>query len=319
MISEKEKAISLKSLILTGATGSIGLAIIRQCIANNIDVLVIINPNSLRKKNIPNDKRVCIVECDLSNLGNLEVDKSIMERFEGSAFIHLAWMSTSNDTDRNRITPQIANIQYAVDAVELANKLGCISFVGSGSQAQYGRTDEVLTETTPMHPETAYGMAKLCAEQMTRLACKQFGIRHVWPRILSTYGPYSGPNTVINYTIDELLNNRSPELTRCEQIWDFIYVDDAARALLLLAEYGHDGEAYVIGYGKSSRLENYMNQISEIVGASQKLGIGEREYGENTVMHLECDIYKLTKDTSFVPQIEFEEGIRRILEWKREK
>ena len=59
------------------------------------------------------------------------------------------------------------NVKYALQAVKAAKELGCTRFVGAGSQAEYGRVEGTLTPDTPAFPENGYGIAKLCAGQMT--------------------------------------------------------------------------------------------------------------------------------------------------------
>ena len=106
-------------------------------------------------------------------------------------FYHFAWGGTTGD-GRNDCEIQEKNIRYALDAAALAKRFGCSAFVGAGSQAEYGRVEGNLNSQTPAFPENGYGMAKLCAGQMTRLYCRQAGMRHVWTRILSIYGPGDG-------------------------------------------------------------------------------------------------------------------------------
>ena len=301
----------LKGIVITGATSSIGCALIEECINQGIRVLAIANRGSKNIKWIPQDDLVSIVECSLEELGDLNYNVNN----EYDAFVHLAWASTAGAIARNMLQPQAMNIKYSLDAVELAARIGCRVFLGAGSQAEYGRTDEILTEYTVTHPETGYGVAKLCAGQMTRLACRQKGMQHIWTRIVSAYGPKCQPQSVINYTITELLNGRTPSLSKGEQVWDFIYTGDVARAILLLLEKGLDGETYVIGFGKARKLSEFLLRIKDIVNPNVQLGLGDVEYGTNTVMHLACNISKLTNDTGFIPSIEFDEGIRRTEEW----
>ena len=203
--------------------------------------------------------------------------------------------------------------------MELAKKLNCKVFIGAGSQAEYGRSLDTLTEETSCQPETAYGMAKLCVGQMTRLYATQIGLDHVWTRILSGYGPNCQPQSIINYTITELLAGRSPELTGCDQIWDFIYTKDVARAMLLLAQKGVDKETYIIGSGFSEPLKNYIIKtrdiVNDITGKDTAIKFGARPYGSSTVMHLACDITKLKSDTGFSLKYSFEEGIRETANW----
>lgn len=306
----------MKSIVITGATSTIGLAMIDCCIEQNIEVLALVNPSSSKLSRIPNSSLVHVLLCGLDELSALDV----AEKGEYDAFIHLAWLATAGDEERNQLKMQAMNIQYCLDAVDLAERLGCQTFLGAGSQAEYGRKKEKLTEETVPCPETAYGIAKLCAGQMVRLACRQKGIRCVWPRILSTYGPGSQAQTVINYTITELLAGHSPELTNGEQVWDFLYVKDAAKALLLLAEKGRDGEVYLVGQGDSDYLIQYLKRVRQIVREfigkePPELGIGKKNYSEQTVMFLECDISKLVRDTGFCPGVSFEEGIKATIQW----
>lgn len=78
------------------------------------------------------------------------------------------WRGAHHWRGRNDMPAQIENIRYTIDAVRTAAAMGCRVFVGTGSQAEYGRVDGVLRADTPTNPENGYGMAKLCAGQMSR-------------------------------------------------------------------------------------------------------------------------------------------------------
>jgi nucleoside-diphosphate-sugar epimerase len=302
----------INKVALTGATGTLGTAIIRDCIANGIKVIAFTNRGSVNEHRIPQSDLVTKVYCSLEEMHSLETGE-----LRADVFFHLAWGHT-NRAVRNILTPQVDNIKYSLDSVDLAHRLGCRVYVGAGSQAEYGRTNQVLIENTPVNPETAYGMAKLCSGQMTRLACKNKGIKHIWPRILSTYGPNTQDTTILNYTISSLLHGQKPLLTACEQIWDFLYVDDAARALMLLATKGRDGEIYCVSSGETRTLKEYVSVVSEAIGGDIEVGFGEVPYGENTVMHLEGDITKLRTETGFEPMVKFEDGILKTIEWAKD-
>ena len=89
--------------------------------------------------------------------------------------------------------------------------LGCKVFLGAGSQAEYGRVSGILRPDTPAFPENGYGMAKLCAGQMSRVECQTLGMDHVWARILSVYGPHDGPATMISGTVHHAAGRRRPQ------------------------------------------------------------------------------------------------------------
>ena len=300
------------TIAITGATGTIGISLIKQAIEQRKNVIALVNKGSVNISRIPKSDLVRVIECSLSDYKDLSCDG-----LSADVFIHLAWAST-NRMVRNNLMPQVDNIKYSLDSVDLAERLGCHTYVGAGSQAEYGRKDVALTEGLIPNPESAYGMAKLCAGQMTRLSCKNKGIRHIWPRILSTYGAYTQDTTIINYTLNCLLNGKKPSLTKCEQIWDFIHVDDAARALLMLAEKGKDGEIYCIGSGTSRMMKDYILEISNLIDSSIPIGFGDISYNDNTVMHLVGDISKLKQEIGFEPCISFSEGIKKTIEWAKE-
>lgn len=300
-----------RTVAITGATGTLGIALIQECVKHDMPVIAFVHRGSPNEKRIPVHPLLKKVSCSLDEMEQLDVSD-----LQADIFIHLAWGSTNRQV-RNQLKPQVDNIRYALDSVELADRMGCSVYVGAGSQAEYGNTEELLNENTATYPKTAYGMAKLCTGQMTRLECKKRGIRHIWPRILSTYGPYTQDTTILNYSIRCMLKGEVPQLTKCEQIWDFLYVEDAARALLMLAEYGRDGEVYCVSSGQSKTLREYLEITRSQVAPEAKIGFGALPYGEDTVMCLRGDIAKLTRDTGFAPRISFEEGIAKTIEWAR--
>ena len=211
------------------------------------------------------------------------------------------------------------NENDALEAVKLAGRLGCKVFVGAGSQAEYGRVSGILTPDTPCAPENEYGRAKLRASKETRALCHTLGMRHVWTRILSIYGPYDGDRTMVMSLITALLNGQKPSLTAGEQKWDYLYADDAAEALLLLAERGKDDRIYPIGSGVARPLREYVEIIRDEIDPKLPLGFGEVPYSEKQVMYLCADISALRSDTGFEPKISFVEGARRTIGFVRSR
>lgn len=297
----------IKKVIISGATSSIGIALCEECVTNGIGIVAIIRPGSSKRSFLPDSNLIEIIESELSDYAAIESEET-----KADAFFHLAWGSTNGAAARDNTYAQADNIQTTLKAVELAKRCNCKVFVGAGSQAEYGRTDEVLTGDTACKPETAYGMTKLCAGMLSRLMCRQKGIDHVWTRILSAYGPNCSKRTVISYTVDTLLQGEKPVLSDGRQVWDFIYISDVAKALLSCARSGVSGKTYVIGYGKSKLLREFLEEVRDILSPGQDMGFGERPYNADAVMHLECDISDLTADTGFVPTVDFEEGIQRL-------
>jgi nucleoside-diphosphate-sugar epimerase len=127
----------MKKIVITGATGMIGSAIIRQALENDIEVLCIVRKDTNRFGNIPKSEKIKILFADLSEYAFLDTS----EKYD--VFFHLAWDKTFG-TSRDDVDIQLQNIQFTLDAVRLAQRLGCSVFVGAGSQAEYGVVLEPL-------------------------------------------------------------------------------------------------------------------------------------------------------------------------------
>ncbi len=297
-------------IIITGPTGAIGMALIQKCVEMDIEVTAVCHRGSARISSIPVSDKVKVAECDLDEI------RMLPEILSGTydVFFHLAWACTAGE-GRNNIEVQTQNICYTMDAVEAAGKMGCECFVGAGSQAEYGRYEGKLNAGVPAFPENGYGIAKLCAGQLSRIRCRQLGIRHIWCRILSVYGRYDGEQTMIMSSIRKMLDGKAPEYTRAEQIWDYLYSEDAARALYLAAEKGRDGATYCLGSGQARLLREYIEIMRDAIDPELSLRFGVKPYASQQVMYLCADISELHKDTGFVPEFSFEEGIKETISW----
>ena len=304
----------MKRVVVTGATGAIGRALITEAIKSGYEVLAIVHRTSTRAEELEGMACCQVLRLDLSEYGNAipEMEKQGLATQGYSMFFHLAWAAPFG-AGRNDLLLQMRNVQAAMDAVILAGKLGCDTFVGTGSQAEYGRVRECLRPHTPTEPETGYGSAKLCAGQMTRLLCEEKGIRHIWDRVLSVYGPHDRPETMISTAVSRMARNEETEFSPCEQVWDYLYSGDAARAILLSGEKGVSGKVYVIGSGVGMPLRWYIERIAEFTGYTKEIGFGKRPYNEKQVMHMVADISELKKDTGFMPEVSFEDGIREMI------
>ncbi len=323
----------MKDVIITGATGMVGAEVTRLLLRQGVNVTAITRPMSenleyledlvekdkIELDNISEDANrehgtLKLFDCDLSELRTLR-DKL---GWEHDAFFHFGWAHTFGP-GRNDASKQALNIKATVDAVHLAYETGCKAFVGAGSQAEFGIASAKLTDELPKDPKTGYGIAKLAACKLSQLECENLGIKHVWGRIVSSYGPGDNSTTMVMSAINTMLQGEKMSFTPAEQIWDYIYVEDLAKAFIALAEKGKDQKCYTIGSGEGRLLREYIYAIRDAIDPTLDVGIGEREYDKNQVMHLEADITELVADTGFVPETTFEEGIKKTVAWAREK
>jgi len=294
--------------VITGATGAIGTALIKKLLEENAEILVIARKNSQRNNCIPQHPKLQVIECDLDEIHQLEnkTGKS------WDVFYHFAWAGTMG-AGRNDSAVQEQNVQFSLDALALAQRLHCKTFIGAGSQAEYGVVQGVITSKTVTNPVNEYGKAKLKAGRMIHEKAQQLGIKSIWVRILSIYGPNDNPNTMIMSTIKKLQSGELAQFTKAEQLWDYLFSYDIATALFLLSEKGVAGKTYVLANGHSRPLKEYIIELKNLINPNAKLEFGVIPYVNNQVINLVADISELVTDTGWKPQYSFADGIRIIL------
>ncbi len=299
--------------VVTGATSMLGAACIEALINNRTEVLAIIRPGTKRRNRLPDSELISIIECDIDKMDQL----STLD-IQYDLFFHFAWTGTSH-ADRNNPTEQNRNIGYVLQAIELAKRLGCRRFIGVGSQAEYGPATERLSPGSAVRPILAYGIAKYCAGRLGALLCSQIALEFIWVRVFSVYGPYDNDFTFINRLLEQLQAGKIMPMTAGDQLWDYLYSEDAGEAFRLIGDNGRDQAIYCLGSGKAYPLKEYV----EIIGSAYHKDIsdclGKIPYPNGQIENLQADIQTLTEDTGFLPRISFDDGIRRTIAWKRGK
>ncbi|MBR1811377.1 MAG: NAD(P)-dependent oxidoreductase [Clostridia bacterium] len=303
----------MKRVIVTGATGMIAVALIKKLIKENIRVYALCKPGTADGVPALQHPLVTVIDADISEFSAAK-DK-IDEKCD--VLYHFAWLGTFGQ-GRDDPYLQLDNIRYAVDCVKLAHETGCNMFVGAGSQAEYGPVTQKLTAATPTDPVTGYGMAKYAAGKLTRLYADSLGLTHIWVRILSVFGVGSIPNSIIPSSIDKFIKKEHAAFTKGEQIWDFLYCDDAAAAFYLIGKNARESKIYPLGSGESRTLADYITAMRDTVDPDAPLALGELPYNPGQAMYLCADISALTADTGFKPEIGFEKGIEITAAWRRE-
>lgn len=297
----------MERVVVTGATSFIGIALIKKLIEQNVEVLAIIRPGSSRAALLSNKKNLNIIEKELAELQEIDIDENY------DIFFHIGW-SSDFENPRDNLLGQLKNVTYNENAVKLAHKLGCKVFLSVGSQAECGIVNGCITAETSDSPKTAYAIAKVVAYNKCLALCETFGMKLCWPRLLSAYGVYDRDHTLVMSCIKAGIDNREMDMTRAEQIWDFVYVDDVADCLWLISKKGRHGKRYPIGSGIGKSLKSYIYDIARLTKSENLIkGIGKKEYVKGQIMNLVADITELTIDTGWKPQTTFEDGIRQII------
>lgn len=290
----------MKGAIISGATGMVGVALTNLLLEKGFFVVLLIRSKSIKPGSIDiKDRNIHVVDCSLADYRNTVID---IPGVDFDCFFHLAWAGTFG-SGRDDARLQNGNVTYTLDAMDLAGRSGCRKFVGLGSQAEYGPRNTLIREDDPVNPVTGYGIAKYQAERLGRIYARQIGLEFCWGRLFSAYGPYGNRDSVLNYVISSLQNGESPKLGACDQIWDFIHVDDVADALYRIAEKGRDGETYNIASGEPRMLKDFIETVRGKVNPSIAISYDSKKKND---VNLIASIQKLKDDTGFVCRHKFD-------------
>jgi len=304
---------TIHKVLLTGASGFVGSAVASELVRTGREVAVLLRPASDTRRIATILPRLTVIRGELGQLAACEAQ---IRAFAPQAVLHLAWDGVKG-ADRNG-PMQPGNIGASVDLYRLASSLDCQAFVGLGSQAEYGPAAGKLTETAPTRPTTVYGAAKLATcLVLDRMAAAE-GRSFAWLRLFSSYGCDDDPSWLIPYMVHSLLHGQRPSVTAAEQLWDYIHVDDAARAVVAAMDARAAG-VFNLGSGRAVPLRKVMETVRDLIDPALEIGFGEQPYRPDQVMHLEADISALSGRTGWVPAVTLEQGLREVVAWHRER
>lgn len=301
----------MNRVLVTGASGFVGAAVTRLLIEQSREVAIILRTTSDNRRIDKMLDKVHVIKGDLSVLEEI---KQNVKDFRPDAILHLGWQGVKG-RDRNSIN-QVDNISASVDLYRLSMECDCRAFVGMGSQAEYGPSTGKLDETSKTKPTTVYGIAKLATCQLLDRISLVQSKPFAWLRLFSSYGPGDDPSWLLQYLGRTLLKRQRPALTAAQQMWDYIYVDDAAQAMIATMDAKAKG-IFNLGSGEAIKLEKIIMMMRDLIDPSLPLGLGEIPYREDQVMHLEANISKLTAVTGWTPSVSIRKGLEEVLLWLR--
>jgi nucleoside-diphosphate-sugar epimerase len=227
--------------------------------------------------------------------------------------VHLAWDGVLGG---NRNDPaQWRNVSATMELLEIAKRVQAKSFIGLGSQAEYGPCENQIDELCPTHPTTMYGASKLAAQQLSERFCAVNGLRYVWLRLFSSFGPMDNPDWLIPYLTRSLIAKEKPKLTAAEQLWDYIYIEDVASAIRAVLDSSDANGVFNVGSGKAYKLKNIIEKIRDLIDVELPLGFNEVEYRADQVMYLQSNILKLNAATGWLPIADIDLAIKKTVEW----
>lgn len=297
---------------VTGANGFLGAHLVRFLLERQCQVGVLVRPTSDWWRIQDLSGRLTVVTGDLDNVAEFAPR---LREYAPETVFHLGWFGAARS--RDDVAQINRNLRGTVDLVQALETSGCSCFVGLGSQAEYGRHDGVLGEDTCPHPESLYGAAKLCAAVLCESLCKRLGLRFVWLRLFAAYGPQDDPQYLIPSVIRSLLKGLRPSLTAGEQRLDYLFVQDAVRAIWLAGTRKHLSGIFNLGSGEATAVREIAETIRDLIDPALELGLGEVPYKPDQVMVLQADVRRLKGAAGWSPSVPLREGLLKTIEWHR--
>jgi len=299
--------------LVTGGSGFVGAHVVRALLDRNVETAVFLRHDGPPWRLAEVSSRLHVVRGDLAAPG---ASAPAIAAFRPDTVLHLGWEGVAN-TARNDPRQLGTNVTGTLALLDVVAAAGARTFVGLGSQAEYGRLEGRIDETHPTRPTTLYGVAKLAAGLASGIRATELGLRHVWLRLFSVYGPLDDGPWLIPYVTRALLAGDTPALTAGTQRWDYLFVADVAEAVLAAAADERAHGVYNLGSGEARPVRTIVEAVRDVVDPSARLAFGTVPMRPDQVMHLEADTSRLAADTGWFPRTEFADGIRRTVEWLR--
>ncbi|EOR03469.1 dTDP-glucose 4,6-dehydratase [Acinetobacter sp. ANC 3926] len=325
-------------ILLTGGAGFIGSAVVRHIINTTNDTVLNIdkltyagNLESLREVDQNTRYQFQQVDvCDALKLGQ------IFEQFQPDAVMHLA---AESHVDRSIDGPSAfiqTNIVGTYTLLEVTrkywqaldnNQKASFRFHHISTDEVYGdleSTTDLFTETTPYAPSSPYSASKASSDHLVRAWQRTYGLPTIITNCSNNYGPYHFPEKLIPLVILNALDGKAlPIYGKGDQIRDWLFVEDHARALYQVVTQGVIGETYNIGGHNEKQNIEVVQTICKILDELRPQANAQSYEGLITFvkdrpghdLRYAIDAAKIERELGWKPQETFETGIRKTVDW----
>ena len=325
-------------ILLTGGAGFIGSAVVRHIIQTTNDIVLNIDKltyagNLESLKEIDQNPRYQFQQIDICDALELE---QVFKQFQPDVVMHLA---AESHVDRSIDGPAAfiqTNIVGTYTLLEVtrqywqslddSRKAG-FRFHHISTDEVYGDlegTTDLFTETTPYAPSSPYSASKASSDHLVRAWQRTYGLPTIVTNCSNNYGPYHFPEKLIPLVILNALDGKAlPIYGKGDQIRDWLFVEDHARALYQVVTQGAVGETYNIGGHNEKQNIEVVKSICKILD-ELKPQANAQPY-ENLITFVKdrpghdlryaIDAAKIERELGWKPQETFETGIRKTVEW----
>ncbi len=284
----------MKSAVITGATGFIGVHLAEELLSCGVRVAALCRENSPNRERLP---------------PSVEVFAKMEELPKADVFYHLAWEGATGPGRADALL-QARNAELALSALLCANERGCGRFIALGTI--YERLVPQITAQGRFGGSDFYILSKSYAHAMTNQLARMLKQEYVWCTICHPIGELMKRDQLMASVISGLLAGESLALGPCETYYDIVAVEDVARGLRMLGQAGRVGREYYIGSGAPKPLREWLEQARLALGAEAKLGIGILP-GDGLLFDKSWfDIAPLRALTGYSPQVGFEQAVANV-------
>ncbi len=308
-----------EKIVVIGGAGFIGSHIVDQLLAEPVQEIVVID-NFVRGglANIERslaDPRVRVVEGNITSPDFLE---GLLENAAGVFHLAALWLFECVHEPRSAVE---VNVVGTYNVVEAAARAGVRKVVYSSSASVYGNAVVTpMTEDHPFNNRTMYGATKIAGEQFFRSFFEQHGLDYVGLRYMNVYGPRMDDKgayvSVIMKVLDRIERDLPPVIFGDgSQSYDFVHVDDVARANILALKSDATDECVNIGMGVKTSIDELVAQLLTLTGS--RLVPEYQPEEQMFVTHRVGSTEKAERLLGFVAQVPLEEGLRSVVTWRQ--
>ncbi|NRA65131.1 MAG: NAD-dependent epimerase/dehydratase family protein [Pseudobacteriovorax sp.] len=309
-----------KKILVIGGAGFIGSNVVDQLLGEDVEAVTVYD-NFCRgtEENLEfalKDPRTKIFEVGGDILNTDILNAAVKEH---DAVIHLAalWLLQCYDYPRSAFD---VNIRGTFNVLEACRDHNIERLVYSSSASVYGDAVELpMTEDHPFMNRTFYGATKIAGEAMCRAFNDRNGLSYAGLRYMNVYGPrqdYKGTYIAVIMKILDRIDQGLPPIVYGDgsQSYDFISVEDVAKANICALKSEATDRFYNIGSGTKTSIKEVCELLLKITGSD--LQIEYKEEGKSFVTNRIGSTEAAEKDLGFKYQIELEEGLKKLIEWR---
>lgn len=295
----------MKKAIITGANGFVGSSVAKYLLSQDVEVVAL----DLFCSNIPDGAK--FIEFSLEEIEKYE--KKLID-VHADIFYHFAWAGSAG-SQRADAELQLKNALWTIECLKLAKKIGCTRFVNAGSIMELETISAAFSQGNRPGLGYIYGSGKMVAHTMCKAIAADIGIDLVWAMITNAYGVGEKSPRLVNTTIQKCIKNVSPQFTAGTQNYDFVYIDDVARAFYLIGKNGKPFCEYLIGSSNAKPLKEFLLEMKNEIAPDLEFIFGDVPFTGINQPLSEFDCTKTEEDTGFRAEVSFAEGCRRTRDW----